>query len=511
MNTDSISTDTNTADVLAGTNASDTGIGHSSAGQASPQVPAASASASKKKRSEMGPAEKAAYRKASAARAEKLNADLEEFHQNQDSMIAKIAEDNEISIQRVKRLVYHTTQSSKKKKASDHNVLVFIKSQEVNAGRAKGSREPLKRLHELVKEDEELQQMAEDPEEMSHLCEQYDKYQEEKKLKSIRISKTAQARMVASKINEFQENATFMAEAADIASFGLVVRGSFESTVTSSFWGHGPVDEFFRKTFNKGVQDILDLFQAYVCTAEKMGTQKLYQSEMLAEIVRLISQGLREITGISDLTMSYSKYDKLIVIPYKVRLLGWPEDVPFSYPHKLHAEEIKILFDSLVSGVTHWQRMAAFEHRRYLTELEKDGKLDSQHCPTRSDAGKSHKRRHTHDDDSNSDDEHPRSSKKAKLAHRSKSGREGGANKRAGNDGGTSKKTKGGEKTSKKTSKKTPKHAVTSDKGKGKAKAGAGRKKKSFIVDSDEEEAQSSDDSGHSSDNFNSDMSDVDD
>ncbi|KAJ3726340.1 hypothetical protein C8R42DRAFT_718564 [Lentinula raphanica] len=126
---------------------------------ASPPAPTVLTSASKKKRSEMGPAEKAAYRKASAARAEKLNADLEEFHQAQDSMISKITEDNEISVQRVKRLVYHTTQSSKKKKASDHNVLVFIKSQEVNAGRAKGSREPLKRLHELVKADDELQQM----------------------------------------------------------------------------------------------------------------------------------------------------------------------------------------------------------------------------------------------------------------------------------------------------------------------------------------------------------------
>lgn len=60
-----------------------------------------------------------------------------------------------------------------------------------------------------------------------------------------------------------------MHEAADVATFGLTVCGSFESTVTSSFWGHGPVDEFFRHTFNKGVQDVLDLFQAYVCTKEK--------------------------------------------------------------------------------------------------------------------------------------------------------------------------------------------------------------------------------------------------
>ncbi|KAJ3832905.1 hypothetical protein F5878DRAFT_646390 [Lentinula raphanica] len=443
----------------------------------------------KKKRAEMGPAEKAAYRKASAARAEKLNTELEEFHQTQESMMNKIAEDNDISLQRVKRLVFHTAQSSKKKKASDHNVLVFIKSQEVNAGRAKGSREPLKRLHELVKEDEELQEMAEDSDTMAEFREQYDKHQEEKKLKSIRISKTAQARMVASKVNELQDNASFMAEAADVASFGLIVRGSFESTVTSSFWGHGPVDEFFRKTFNKGVQDVLDLFQAYVCTAEKMGTRKLYQSEMLAEIVRLIGQGLREITGISDLTMSYSKYDKLIVIPYKVRLLGWPEDVPFSYPHKLHADEIKTLFDSLSNGTTHWQRMAAFEHRHYINELEKAGKLDPQQRPQRSDAGKSHKKRRADmiSDDDDSDDQ-PRPSKKTKTTHTTKSRRKG-ANDSAGKKGESSKKTsREKEKTLTKRTKGRSKKTGKSTKGKG--KAGAKGKSKATVMDSDEDDAE---------------------
>lgn len=63
--------------------------------------------------------------------------------------------------------------------------------------------------------------------------------------------------------------ANFMHAAADVTTFGLTVRGSFESSVTSSFWGHGPVDEFFRATFNKGVQDVLDLLQAFVCTREK--------------------------------------------------------------------------------------------------------------------------------------------------------------------------------------------------------------------------------------------------
>lgn len=103
-----------------------------------------------------------------------------------------------------------------------------------------------------------------------------------------------------------------MYESADANSFGMVVRGSFESTVMPAFYGRGPADAFFRKTFNMGVQDVLNLFETFVVTMEKgilhlawyvyiadyylfaVGTRKLYQSEMASEIVRMITQGLRK-------------------------------------------------------------------------------------------------------------------------------------------------------------------------------------------------------------------------
>lgn len=93
------------------------------------------AAASKRRRADMGPAEKAAVRLASAARADKLNSDISSFHDAEKELMEKIAEDNDITVERVKRLVFHTASMKKKKKASDHNVLVYVKSQEVNAGK----------------------------------------------------------------------------------------------------------------------------------------------------------------------------------------------------------------------------------------------------------------------------------------------------------------------------------------------------------------------------------------
>lgn len=61
----------------------------------------------------------------------------------------------------------------------------------------------------------------------------------------------------------------FLYESSEANSFGMVVRGSFESTVVSAYYGRGPADAFFWKYFKMGVQDVLNLYESYVVTMEK--------------------------------------------------------------------------------------------------------------------------------------------------------------------------------------------------------------------------------------------------
>lgn len=71
------------------------------------------------------------------------------------------------------------------------------------------------------------------------------------------------------KLKPHTAQADFLVDATGAAVFGIVARGSFESSVTSSFFGRGPADAFLHKYFGKGIQEVADLFEAYVCTAEK--------------------------------------------------------------------------------------------------------------------------------------------------------------------------------------------------------------------------------------------------
>lgn len=67
----------------------------------------------------------------------------------------------------------------------------------------------MKELHRLVKDDDELQELAADPDDMATLREKYDAYQDDKKVTAIRVSKTGQAKMVAARVNEFQQQVCF--------------------------------------------------------------------------------------------------------------------------------------------------------------------------------------------------------------------------------------------------------------------------------------------------------------
>ncbi|GAW05080.1 hypothetical protein LENED_006914 [Lentinula edodes] len=325
----------------------------------------------KKKRSEMGQAEKAAARKAALARAEKLSLDLERLLVDQNELKAKVAEENNITVARVSTLLNQVLARTGSKKASDYNVLVFLKTQELNALRPAGAKFSLKDIHAAVKEDKELMEALKDPELMAEYREFF-------------YSEKAEQKVAA---------ADFLVDATGAAVFGIVARGSFESSVTSSFFGRGPADAFLRKYFGKGIQEVADLFEAYVCTAEKMGTRKLYQSEMISEVVRLITQGLREVTGISSLTMSYANFNKLILVPYKVDVTGWPEDVDRIYPQKLSAEAVRTLHDAWTNGTAHWIHLGAQEYRARLHALNSEGKLDPKPRQHRSDMGGKHQKR----------------------------------------------------------------------------------------------------------------------
>ncbi|KAJ3991322.1 hypothetical protein F5050DRAFT_1812685 [Lentinula boryana] len=96
-----------------------------------------------------------------------------------------------------------------------------------------------------------------------------------------------------------------------------------------------------------------------------MGVKKMQK-----EIVRLIAEGLREVTKNKKLSMEYDHYEILLVKEYGVCLVGWPEGVRFLNPHKLHASDVIKLYNNIHQKVCRWKKLDGREFHEAKKEIE---------------------------------------------------------------------------------------------------------------------------------------------
>ncbi|KAJ3964534.1 hypothetical protein EV361DRAFT_977894 [Lentinula raphanica] len=412
----------------------------------------------KKKRSEMGPAEQQLVHQASANRSKKLGAAIGDLLEEQEALFAKTAEDNNISAARVKRLANQAPSLKPKKKVSDYNILFFYKNKELNGDRPSGSKLSSKLIHDAVQKDKELQEIRKSESAMAELRK---RYMEDK-------------------------------DDEDVAT--ILAHIGFKSTAIASYFGRGPVDEFLRSEFGVGIQVFTQHFETWLLARNAKLSKKMSVTDMAKDLTRIISRGLSEITGIKDISMNYASYEASICVPYHVAVKDWPSSVPWSYPQKLAADEVRALYTSWTDGKTHWYHLTATEHRTLVCCLDKDGKLDPKEKRKRKAASASAPADEDSDDNSTQSDSstnnNPRPTKKSKSS-------------RASSSKTASKTTSASRKTSSNSKKQNHSEGSVKRKSKGKEKAVEKKKKKSgkskksvrFIADDDEVE----EDENHSS------------
>ncbi|KAJ3832352.1 hypothetical protein F5878DRAFT_635220 [Lentinula raphanica] len=329
----------------------------------------------KKKRAEMGPAERKLAREASSARSKKLADAIDGLLEEQESLFSKVADENNVTATRVKRLANQVPGVKEKKATSDYNILFYYKNKELNSDRPAGSKILSKDIHEAVKEDEELQSIRNDKDAMAELRAQYEEDKSDDEKSRVRVSKRREAKTAASQVNAFQQSADYLYDSVNVTSFGIIARSSLDSTVVASYFGRGPVDEFLRSEYGTGIQQFAQHFESWVLARNAKLRNKMSVTEMGKDLTHSISQGLSEITGIRGISMNYATFELSISVPYKVAIKGWPPSVPWGYPQKLNADEVRALHAAWNDNRTHWYRMTASEHRTLLRRLGKEGKL----------------------------------------------------------------------------------------------------------------------------------------
>ncbi|KAF9060668.1 hypothetical protein BDP27DRAFT_1429779 [Rhodocollybia butyracea] len=431
--------------------------GHRTAASSSNTVPT-----KKKKRSEMGPEERKLMRQAANDRASQLTSDIDNMLDEIDKLYKKVADDNNVGVHRVKELARHLPSIKPQKRASNYNVLLYFKTQQLNDGVAVGDKIHLRDLHTALKADDELMDALNNPDLMEEYRQQYDSEKSEETLKAIRVSKASAAKFVAGKINLLQQEISCLKQRAlkPLGSW-LVAHGTIPYTPATMV--QAPATSFFEKNFNIGAQDMAIMWENHVCELEKRGNRKLTRNETDKELADLITSRLREITGLNNVLMSYAAYEKTIIVPYKVNIVGWPEGVVTASPQKLSAANVRVVYEGWKAGAIRWERMSSLDHKAFVQALEEEDALNPTAKAKHSDAGGSHRKRKR--DNGNEEVRARTKNSKAKKSSEMKTSSKASAKtlvKKGSSKGGSVRASK--------------------------KSGGARRKSSKFVVDTDEEE-----------------------
>jgi hypothetical protein len=105
--------------------------------------------------------------------------------------------------------------------------------------------------------------------------------------------------------------------------------------------------------------------------------------------------------------MNYVNYDKSIVQSHHVKIVGWPESVPFITPSNMtRCDDARNLLHALRSNTCHWVRLSRTEvneHMDSICQREAAGETVGRKRKERADKGKKRKRR-CHDNWEDSED-----------------------------------------------------------------------------------------------------------
>ncbi|KAJ7600187.1 hypothetical protein C8J56DRAFT_879917 [Mycena floridula] len=316
-----------------------------------------------------------------------LNNRLADFIADQDKKLEKIAEEEGVTLEHCRKLL--STSLKGKREPNIQNALVSLKASELNAGRAPGQKAKLSEIQAAVAADEGMQDAT--PEEITKLKELL----EEKRLlkaQGARATHGSEAKDIAAFSRKMSQEFFNLYQRTGAVGFGFVTRGNIDCSGVPCWWVSGSGADFVKERLNMGMWDLLRTFESWV-TAQANGPSKgpSNNADRKKACAALILSNLCYITHSQDVQMSYSHYDRDIILAHKVHIIGWPAQVPFIAPSTLtRAADIRDLLDALKSGACRWAKVTKAE----LSEAQDRVAVEEpKKRRERSDAGGTHAKR----------------------------------------------------------------------------------------------------------------------
>ncbi|KAF7976961.1 hypothetical protein HWV62_5024 [Athelia sp. TMB] len=299
------------------------------------------------------------------------------------------------------------------------NVLFKQFSQEINGDLPRGSKKQLPELKRMMAESDDPRWKTENKteEELARL-KQVGQEERDTKAISVRKNNRAAAKLADNKINRIDKELKSMEVQAGTVHLAFITRGHCDDSVKPMIIGSSLGFQFCNDILGTDGWDVLRKFDLFSVAAGDGNFKNETATSIRKEIVSAIITGLMGATGCSNVAMNYVNYDKAIVQKWRVKIFGWPEDIPMVSPSEIMSiDDLRMLRESWRVGRTCWNTVTKAEveeHMRDVEERRANGEVVGKPRKERADKGQSRRRKPAAIDKENNNEGPAR--KKARVA-----------------------------------------------------------------------------------------------
>ncbi|KAF7359987.1 hypothetical protein MVEN_00725700 [Mycena venus] len=326
---------------------------------------------------------------------------VDEFYAIKKKYIADIVKDHDHTEEYATRILSNTTQYKHTREISLRNAIVHDLHKQA---RDRGETISLKELATAADEAAHLPRSKEVARLKAQLQEK--RVLARVGLRANNLSAGADSRAI---VNRIQDEIMNLHTRTGTRCVALFTRGNVDDQFIPTYAESGGSFDFFIQSLKIAGLDVLRLFEQWSCTQDQ-APQRDSVVRLKSEITQTLNSGLHRMTKNKRLKMSYTNFDTDIKLAWKVKLVGWPDDIPFVKPSDLgSSDRVRRICSMVRSSQIHWVYLELDE----IAELEADierrraaGTLHKARKP-RADKGKKHKstRRHRDDDEDGDEDD----------------------------------------------------------------------------------------------------------
>ncbi|KAJ7612354.1 hypothetical protein DFH06DRAFT_1345098 [Mycena polygramma] len=327
--------------------------------------------------------------------------DIDDFYEYRETTIDTLAAKHKRSREYIKSLLTGGSRLKTTRAVSLRNALVhdlWLKAQ------ARGETISLKELAAAADEAADAPRTAAEIKELKQQLKNKRKLQRVG-LRGNNIAAGADSRATVGKI---QDEIMNLHERTGTRCVALFTRGHVDDTFMPTYAEAGGSFDFFIQAMKTPGLDVIRLFEQWSCTQDRNGAHRDSISAMKKEIKTGLDDSLHRMIKNEDVQISYARFLTDIKQAWKVKLVGWPDDIPFVKPSELGTNDrIRRICSGLRSGDIHWVYLQPEEIEEVEAEVERrraQGTLHKKRKPRADKGGKHKSQRRPSDSDDDDDD-----------------------------------------------------------------------------------------------------------